>query len=147
MTQRVGLSFVRPLPHFPPFVAEERRDKKRATTNALASFISLPCHGYYVLNVTTPLPGHKLGLPFFYRHSLAAGAENWMLSYKTTVLVALNKETQEEVGRHLVTGHGLFTVADRTCTAETCGNSEGAEMPVRKKSCAHRTDHGPGYLL
>lgn len=54
-----------------------------------------------------------------------------MLSYKTTYIIALNKETQEEVGRYLVTGHGLFTVADRACTAETCGTSEGAETPVR----------------
>lgn len=63
-----------------------------------------------------------------------------MLSYKTTMLIALNKETQEEVGRHLVIGHGLFTVADRACTAETCGNSEGAETPVREKSCSMYVD-------
>ena len=61
---------------------------------------------------------------------LAPGTENWMLSYKTTYIIALNKETQEEVGRYLVKGHGLFTVADRACTAETCGTSEGAETPV-----------------
>lgn len=67
-----------------------------------------------------------------------------MLSYKTTYIIALNKETQEEVGRYLVKGHGLFTVADRACTAETCGTSEGAETPVRVRvkgtSFHHFTD-------
>ncbi|CAM9935769.1 unnamed protein product, partial [Ectocarpus fasciculatus] len=59
--------------------------------------------------------------------TLSPGTENWMLSFKTTVVLALNKETQEEVSRFLVKGHGLFTVAERSCTAETCGTSEGAE--------------------
>lgn len=53
-----------------------------------------------------------------------------MLSYKTTVVLALNKETREEVGRFLVKGNNLFTVANRACTAETCGTSEGQETPV-----------------
>ncbi|CAM9389453.1 unnamed protein product, partial [Hapterophycus canaliculatus] len=61
---------------------------------------------------------------------LDPGTENWMLSYKTTVVLALNKETREEVGRFLVKGDGLFTVADRACNAETCGTSEGEETPV-----------------
>lgn len=63
-----------------------------------------------------------------------------MLTYKTTHLVALNKKTGEEVARHLVEGHGLFTVAPRTCDVETCGNSEGAETPVR-----YNVDHPCGY--
>lgn len=79
--------------------------------------------------------------------TLAAGTENWMLSYKTTVLVALNKETQEEVGRHLVTGHGLFTVADRACTAETCGTSEGAETPKDNASVKARKQMDDGRLV
>lgn len=58
-----------------------------------------------------------------------------MLTYKGTYLIALNKETKEEVARHLVTGHGLFTVATRTCDVETCGNSEGTETPVSVKRC------------
>lgn len=56
-----------------------------------------------------------------------------MLTYKSTTIIALNKKTQEEVARHLVTGDGLFTVAERECTAETCGTSEGAETPVRAR--------------
>lgn len=56
-----------------------------------------------------------------------------MLSYKTTTVIAKNKETQEEVARYFVTGDGLFTVAERACTAETCGNSEGKETPVRRR--------------
>lgn len=62
-----------------------------------------------------------------------------MLSYKSTYIIALKKETQEEVARYLVTGHGLFTVADRNCDAETCGTSEGAELPVRPAR-RHRQD-------
>lgn len=54
-----------------------------------------------------------------------------MLTYKTTYLVAMNKNTGEEVDRHFVEGHGLFTVAPRTCDVETCGTSEGSELPVR----------------
>lgn len=61
---------------------------------------------------------------------LDPGTENWMLSYKTTVVIALNKESREEVARFLVKGDNLFTVADRACTAETCGTSEGEETPV-----------------
>lgn len=63
--------------------------------------------------------------------SLPAGTDNWMLTYKTTMVIALNRETQEEVARHLVTGNGLFTVANRECSAETCGNTEGTELSVR----------------
>ena len=55
-----------------------------------------------------------------------------MLSYKTTIIVARNKKTQEEVARHLVTGHGLFTVAERDCGVDTCGTSEASELPVRR---------------
>lgn len=54
-----------------------------------------------------------------------------MLSYKTTHIIARNKETQEEIARYLVKGHGLFTVAGRECTAETCGTSEGEIPSVR----------------
>lgn len=57
--------------------------------------------------------------------------ENWMLSYKTTTMIALNKETQEEVARYLVKGNGLFTVARRECGVDTCGTSEAGELPVR----------------
>ena len=54
-----------------------------------------------------------------------------MISYKTTTMVALNKETQEEVARYLVKGNGLFTVAQRECGVNTCGISEASELPVR----------------
>lgn len=66
-----------------------------------------------------------------------------MLSYKTTTVIALNKETQKEVARYLVKGHGLFTVADRACTAETCGTSEGGETPVRDERNRGRQTDGP----
>lgn len=46
-------------------------------------------------------------------------------------MVALNKETQEEVARYLVKGNGLFTVAQRECGVDTCGISEASELPVR----------------
>lgn len=58
-----------------------------------------------------------------------------MLTYKTTIMIALDKETGEEMGRQLITGHSLFTVANRDCTAETCGNSEGQGTPVRLCTC------------
>lgn len=54
-----------------------------------------------------------------------------MLTHKTTVVIVLNRETQEEVARHLVTGDGFFTVPNRTCSVETCGTLEGTETPVR----------------
>lgn len=53
-----------------------------------------------------------------------------MISYKTTWIVALNLETKEEVARHFVKNHCLFTVAQRDCGAETCGTSEASETPV-----------------
>ncbi|CAB1116535.1 unnamed protein product [Ectocarpus sp. CCAP 1310/34] len=76
--------------------------------------------------------------------TLAPGTENWMLSYKTTLVLALNKETQEEVSRYLVKGHGLFTVAERSCTAETCGTSEGTETPqdVASRNARKQMDQG-----
>lgn len=61
---------------------------------------------------------------------LPPGREQWILSYKTTYLVAVNAATSEEVGRHKVTGHGLFTIAPRDCGAETCGTSEGGDIPA-----------------
>ncbi|CAM9512269.1 unnamed protein product [Pylaiella littoralis] len=65
--------------------------------------------------------------------TLKPGTENWMLTYKTTTMVALSKETGQEMGRQLVRGNSLFTVANRDCTVETCGTSEGAETPSEKE--------------
>ncbi|CAM9872585.1 unnamed protein product [Pylaiella littoralis] len=75
---------------------------------------------------------------------LEAQAEKWFLSYKTTTIIAKNKDTQEEVARYFVTGHGLFTVADRSCTAETCGTSEGEETPqdTTSKNARQQMDKG-----
>ncbi|CAM9788845.1 unnamed protein product [Choristocarpus tenellus] len=62
--------------------------------------------------------------------NLAPGRENWMSTFKSTVLIAVNRDSGEEVQRYMVFGHGLFTVADRSCNVETCGNSEGRQLEV-----------------